>query len=315
MEMKDKIAEARSKVDELGHVFKSKYKRNKKIIYIFAEGKDDIIFYTSFIENYLPEGWDYDFILASETAKNIGCKTKIINSYNNFNWKIFNKNQIIFLLDRDLSDFLDDCIPKSTNVYVTDGYSIENSIISSKLFCRALHDLCDFSHLSCDERDIMSQFFEKQFKIFYDEMIQIMAWILYWRQKGYRPLLNSIKIKDLFKVEKGEISLAVKDKERHIHLNAKVKKDDVDIESYFKKLKKHKNSRLLIRGKYVFQFFEMLCRSVHKDYKEMNLNFLEKTSRRDPKLEFTDIAHMVQMPVSFKMFLNNSVKKYVSQTI
>jgi hypothetical protein len=107
------------------HEFKMRYKKECNTIYGFVEGKDDIDFYTGFIEKYLPnDSWKVELW-------QVGGKKNVIEIYSNFNWNNYIKEQVIFFIDRDLSKFVNEKDIEDQNIYITDGYSIENSIVNS----------------------------------------------------------------------------------------------------------------------------------------------------------------------------------------
>ena len=55
--MKKIMASSKENVDILSHLFKTKYKKNKKVIYVIVEGDDDIVYYCEFLEKYMIDGW------------------------------------------------------------------------------------------------------------------------------------------------------------------------------------------------------------------------------------------------------------------
>ena len=110
------------------------------------------------------------------------CKNKLIKFYNNTDWRKFKKEQIVILIDRDLSDIMDEKIPKSKNIYITDGYSIENSIVNDKTFYRTLTELCCFKELDSINKIKLLNLFNKQLDVFCHNMLGIMSWIVYWQK-------------------------------------------------------------------------------------------------------------------------------------
>ena len=82
----------------LYHEFLQQY-RKKSTIYGFYEGKDDVSFYTSYIQNITNNKVIYNY-------KFIGNKKRLVAFYNEFDWRRFDRHQICFFMDRDLSDVL-----------------------------------------------------------------------------------------------------------------------------------------------------------------------------------------------------------------
>ena len=116
--------QALAEVDEAYHTFLLLYSASNKCVYGFCEGKDDPTFYQSLIESKLPNHWKVKIIPA-------GGKKKVIQAYHAFNWVRLNKEEICFYIDRDLDDYLGQRQQPENNVYITDDYSIENSIYDS----------------------------------------------------------------------------------------------------------------------------------------------------------------------------------------
>lgn len=72
--MKDILDKALEDVDEPGHLLMTKYKKISKKIYIIVEGYDDKIYYTNFLQDYLPDDWDYEFIMPNKSTINYSSK-------------------------------------------------------------------------------------------------------------------------------------------------------------------------------------------------------------------------------------------------
>ena len=54
----------------------------------------------------------------------------------------------MFLVDRDFHDLAPEEIPEDVNVYVTDGYSIENSLVNGDTCERVLTDVCGLADVA-----------------------------------------------------------------------------------------------------------------------------------------------------------------------
>ena len=113
MSMKEVLKEAQNEVNDLGHIFKTKFQKNAKIIYLIVEGKDDITYYKHCFENFIPEDWEIVAIPASCDNSSCGCKKKLINFYNKLDWRKFKRRRRRVAAKRafrsrnqDRSDFL-----------------------------------------------------------------------------------------------------------------------------------------------------------------------------------------------------------------
>lgn len=311
MGMKEELKNAQNNINELKHIFKTKFKKNAKIIYLIVEGKDDITYYKHCFDKFIPEDWEIIAIPASCSKSSGSCKKKLINFYNTLDWNFFNKEQIVILTDRDLSDIIFEKIPESKNIYVTDGYSIENSIINSRTFYRTLTELCCFEEFDEPSKTKLLNSFNKQLKNFCNKMIDVMGWIVYWEKNNFNPSLKNIKVKDLFKITFNNIELKQINIIEFIHKKCKLNyNNSISIEDI--KYSISENPNKYTRGKYLFEFFKYYCEKIIDDYKDIsNINFSRIGTTK--KLDFLDIAHVSKCPNSLELFINNTVVKYITK--
>lgn len=309
MSMKEVLKEAQNEVNDLGHIFKTKFQKNAKIIYLIVEGKDDITYYKHCFENFIPEDWEIVAIPASCDNSSCGCKKKLINFYNKLDWRKFKKEQIVILTDRDLSDIINENIPKSKNIYVTDGYSIENSIVNDKTFYRTLTELCCFNDFDEISKINLLGLFNAHLNKFCDEMINVMSWIVHWQKNNFNPKLEKLKVKDLFIIEFNNIEPIPLDMNEFIHEKCNLSYDhSTSIEKI--KMLIMQNPHKYTRGKYLLDFFKYYCQSIIKNYNDISSIQFSRTGRTE-KLDFIDITHVSKCPKSLKIFINNTVLNYI----
>lgn len=295
------------------HEFLLRYKIQGKIVYGFVEGKDDPSFYQSFIEGVLPQEWDVELFRA-------GGKDKVLEIYNDLDWSRFSKKRIAFFTDTDLSHFTSEPIIEGENIYTTDKYSIENSIVNRRTCKRILTEICGFEHASHDEIDKVLDVFDREVETFLQNMIEIMAWIVYWKKHGEKPCLNDICMNHLFKFDKGNLVCIKYPKKckcriTYIHKQCNILFDAAhSIEEELKVFKLKKNYRNYTRGKYLMWFLVNFCLSIYHNY-TIFFNSLTK----NPKLEisFSDSNGMViagpraRCPDSLHLFIKNTYLAYV----
>lgn len=315
--MKKIMDKALEDVDEIGHLLKTKYKKNSKKVYIIVEGQDDKIYYSNFIQDYLPDDWDYEFFIPNKSTNKKSCKKKLLQCYTNIDWRTYNKNQVIFFIDRDLSDILGERLPNQPNIYITDGYAIENSIIKENILLRVITELCYFNE--CSEGDIknLKKLYADSFNFFYNTMAIVMGWIIYWQLQGLNPQLGNIEIKKIFKFDdNGNIFLENNINHEYFHNKMNIIYDNkVNIKQYIKIFEKFDKHKMLIRGKYLLEFFIEFCHFI--DAKFVNLNCLNITKRirkrTQPKLSFIDIAHIAKKPKSLATFFDQNIVQYIEK--
>ncbi len=155
MSMIDVHSAALKAVNESYHDFLLRFDRTKKVVFGFVEGKDDPSFYRSVIERFIPEDWTVDLIRA-------GNRDKVLATEATFDWTRFYRTQIAFFVDRDFTELTAPGVAYADNVYVTDGYSIENSVVTSDVMLRLLSEVHNVVDWTEDEkREIVSHFNEQ----------------------------------------------------------------------------------------------------------------------------------------------------------
>ena len=163
----------------------------------------------------------------------------------------------------------------------------------------------------------LKKIYNDAFKYFYNSMAIVMGWIIYWQSKGLNPQLGNIEMKKLFKFDdKGNIFLENNINHEYFHKKMNIIYDNnVNIQQYIKNFKKIDKHKMLIRGKYLLEFFIEFCRFI--DAKFVNLNCLNITKRirkaTQPKLSFLDIAHIAKKPKSLVTFFEQNIVQYINK--
>ncbi len=211
-------------------------------------------------------------------------------------------------------------LPTDTNIYVTDGYSIENDLVKRGTCRRVLTEVCALGIVDHGELDAVCALFETELEKFLLLMIPTMAWILHWRRHGTRAALNDIMMKDLFAFTNGILRLHLTPKGKanvaqYIHEQCNVVYDaSVDVTPLEAEFRKGNGYRVFTRGKYVFWFLIEFCCSVRASAKThfkscqkvppMNVTFSVSTG-------MTIIGNRARVPKSLKIFLANNYRKYI----
>jgi hypothetical protein len=295
------------------HEFLLRYLVGEKVVYGFVEGKEDPCFYKGFIESQIDGNWEVELWAA-------GSKKNVLNIYKEFDWNNFPKTRICFFIDRDLSFFMNAKSIDSVNIYTTDGYSIENSIVNSCTFKRILTEICGFENLEKVNIDRLSSHFDDEYEKFLKYMITIMAWILYWRLNELTANLNDINMGDIFKFTDSHIEMKDNPKNKggiieYLHFKCNVKYDkDVEIIKYIDMLNKDNRYRKYTRGKYVFWFLVQYCLSI-KDSYSMVIKTKKKVQKMNLTLSISNgmsiIGNRARIPNSLKKFFENTFIIYI----
>ncbi len=300
------------------HEFKTTYQKNSKVIYAFCEGKDDLSFYKGAIENVLTENWTVHIW-------EVGGVYNVIGLHKKLDWRKYNSAQVVFFIDRDLTEFTNEKLPNKKNIYITNNYSIENDIVNWNTCERTLTEVLGLSDLSSEEKDALKELFEEEFLNFSDQMVPIMAWIIKWRRCGHRSCLNAILMQDLFKIKQGKLeSIAhpkrFQDTTAYIHKQCNLTIDkDYELRAGIAEFRTEDRHKKFIRGKYLLWFLVEFCLSIHRDCLQMSI--IKSISTPKPK-NVANFSHSSAMflisprckaPQSLKKFLKNTVTLFIEK--
>jgi len=283
------------------HEFLSRYSKIKEVVYGFVEGKDDPCFYRGFLDQAVPKDWKIELWAA-------GNKKQVYKIHKDIDWRIFPKNRICFFVDRDLSDLIPEKVKCDKNIYVTDNYSIENDIVNKEACSRILTEVFGYGKVSHNELDQICELFEIELVKFFVAMVPIMAWILLWRRKCERAILNEIDMNSFFCFNAG--SLQIKENpdgktsvSECIHDHCKLPYDPtIDTTSIKFELMQEDIYKKYTRGKFLFWFLISFCISVKK---KMNVEISQKNA-------MTIIGNRARMPCSLRIFMDETFCNYIT---
>ena len=286
------------------HEFLGRFSKTKKIVYGFVEGKEDFGYYRGFIEHIIPDEWEVELWSA-------GSRDRVVQIHKHIDWRRFSKKRVCFFIDRDLSDLIPDKLPDDTNIYVTDKYSIENSIVTRGTCRRILTEVCGFSDVSHKEMDLVCNQFEAELESFLVAMISTMARMLSWRRRQEKANLNNINIGKMFSVKNGTVSVNKPFKTelsrmKYIHGSAGISFDpELDISSINTEFSKVSIYQKFVRGKYVLWFLVEFCKSVHQNSASFFPTFARQprmTASISTKNAVTIIGNRARIPQSLRIF-------------
>jgi len=297
------------------HEFLARFKNDAKIIYGFVEGEDDPSFYQGLIENMVPDDWEIDLC-------KVGNRQKVLDLYNAFDWDRFPKKRILFFINRDLSLFLDENLPRKPNLYITDCYSIENTIVTQSTCRRLLLEICNLSTLPGSELQILLDLFKFQLKRFREYLTPIMCWIIHWRRTGRRPSLNDIKMKHLFRFLDGALEIVPNPKGSptwidYIHSQCSIDIDsNTDINIIESQFRSNNGLSKFICGKYELWFLVHFALSVYEGITHLSPTITElphiHTTLNDSNAILL-IAPRARIPESLRRFLKKTCIRYIME--
>lgn len=290
------------------HEFLGRFSQISKKVFGFVEGKDDLSFYQGFAEQVIPEDWQVELWP-------VGNKDKVLELYSTFNWDRFSRHQVVFFIDRDFSNILEEVLPTEENIFITEGYSIENYVVKRETCDRLLCELFNLSTIPKTEKDNILDLFDEQLELFATKLIPVMARILTWKKSGEKPCLNDILMKHIFSVSNGKIETIQHPKGRaniqeYIHSQCNIPMDNtIDISPTIDQIRSQNNVLMLTRGKYLLWFLVEFSSSIHRD-----INRFSSTITSPPKLHVkisqananTLVAPRARIPKHLKEFLQKT---------
>lgn len=299
------------------HEFKCAYKKESKIIYGFCEGKDDLSFYRGPIENCLTDNWTIQLW-------EVGGVDKVVELFGKIDWRTYDKTQVVFFIDRDLTEFTGVKLPKESNIYITNNYSIENDVVNWNTCERVLTEILGFNALSLDEKSEIKKLFDAELSSFIDQMVPVMSWIISWRKNARKACLNDIFMKHMFGIRKGVLSCISNPKQcqdfkEYIHKQCNLDVDvNYDIATGCVEFQDDSRHLKFTRGKYLLWFLAEFCLSIHRDCLQLTII---KSVTTQPK-NSTNFSHSCavilissrfRVPMSLKDFLSHTVEAYVAR--
>lgn len=255
--------EALAKADSGYHEFLLAYSAGERTVYLIVEGRDDPSFYRTHAGHFCPEGWTVRLIPA-------GNKEKVLRLLTNFDWSRHQNDKLGFIVDRDLSEFGGTTVPVHPALYVTDGYSVENSVVNRDTFMATVEDVLNVQGFTADERRALCAVFDGSVGVFQEGMAVIMAQIVAWREAGMRPVLQNLDPLDFFLVVDGVVSLRsefVSPESRAAHAASTLglaSSPMIGLQRTEERFRAVQGPTRLTRGKYLMRLFVTLCNQVHE---------------------------------------------------
>lgn len=314
----DTLDEAKRDASSVYHEFLLTYhKKGKKIVYAFTEGDEDLSFYSGFIQQKVDATWIYE-------VKPVVNRENVIKLHSYINWEKYPENQIIFFIDRDLSELLGQTNPNEKNFYISDDYSIENSIVTRETCKRILREVFSLSTIQDADEEKILDMFDDQLEKFLQELMPTMAWIIYWKRSGKKTSkkdLDKIEMKKMFFFKEGLINRIPRPKNKtpveYIHCQCDVLfNQQFDISSIISELKTDNKYKRFTRGKYVLWFLIAFTSNVHKEIKKISTNNFKKPKTHvnlSPSNGVTIIGPRVRIPPTLNSFLNSTYGTYIQE--
>lgn len=174
-------------------LFLTAYLKTENHIHVFFEGNDDASFYLNFIQRFIKESDGLE-------VYKCGTKKAVYDTYDLVMQRAKSDAKVLFFVDKDFSDILNEQWLEASNIFVTEHYSIENYLVDEQVLVRVWHDLLH-SPFDREELGTIIQLFNDKLAEFHIFMLPITAFILASKQSGNRPNLGNIKVSQLCTID------------------------------------------------------------------------------------------------------------------
>lgn len=295
--------------------FLYRYDPKKKQVFAFYEGDEDSSFYQHILKGIINEDWELEEIVA-------GCKNNVLKLYREFDWKRFDKEQIIFFVDRDLSHWLEQPEEHGDNVFITDGYSVENYVVNTQGFIAWLIYFEGFARAQKQEIEFMVSEYELCLKKFKKDMMPIMAQAVVAKRHDAKISLSELKLsKDssiYFSFQNGHISFEICASDKLSEKWNILPEYKVEIKEQLRRFEVEKR-HYSVRGKWVLCFMaeigEFMRLNSNKFAPSLCKTKVSPTCSVSPSQCFSVLAPYCakQTPERLKHFLDNTYKSYLAK--
>jgi hypothetical protein len=204
-----------------------------------------------------------------------------------------------------------------SNIYVTDGYSIENSILGDRLLNSVLSDFYQIDLLHPDDESKIKTIYQGNEELFFEAMLPLMGQIILWRRSGADVELSDLKLNSLFSFteavcQPNQDSLLLEEAAKQ--LGCDLSNND-DIMTAAEEIRCHARSRMMIRGKNALWFFVKQCEAIWNSMPKLSPRCLTKPKKRaDCSIEkgVLILAPRSHTPESLKEFIRTNYLSFIS---
>lgn len=254
MDMLEKHSRARKKTNVFVHNIKTEYRKDEQKVYLVCEGREDLGYYAQVIKR--------KYANIQMKKQYAGGKDAVLEVYSAFDWNVFERNKILFFVDRDFSYWTGDDQFIDTNVYITDRYSFENDAVSVEMFMEVLEDFYGFANAKEEELEKIREIYLERWKVFCDNSTYSMAAVLVSNIVNKEHLAKCLKIKKMIKINDENVWVEfVKGKsvKEYLYENLKLSSENEEEILQVQKRFEKNGEKYSVRGKWALGFMvEML---------------------------------------------------------
>lgn len=279
---------------------KQSYRLDEQKVYLVVEGKDDKAFYGPRVSDLLATFGRVDgveVVIAST-------RSQVVLTEDALDWNKFSRHRIAFVVDRDYSSWEEKEPQKAFNVYVTDGYAIENSVCNQGSFLQLCERKCNSSSGCTDnDRQYLKERYSRALNLFRSYASDLMRSHVIWRIGGCKPNFGNWKFAEYFKIECGEILPKYSLEEMLTRSRKTMGVDDgfIPTESQIaatEGIREIEEIELFFRGKNWLEYFKLIAKSL-----EGGILPSRATLKGMSGITIDSIMLCASLPASFTQFI------------
>ena len=295
------------------HEFLAQYSVAAETVYGFVEGGQDPCYYRGLIDHELPPAWRV-------RLWPVGGKEFVYRIYQLFDWSRFPKGRICFFVDRDFRGLISEQYPEDVNIYVTDDYSIENSLVNDETCHRVLTEICGFVDVPGAELDDVLVKFEEQYEAFLKAMLPVTAWLLTCKRRGSALRADDIQMCHIFALVDGKVRvntspLDFDNIENYLHARCGAPVGGApDCEGAKRELQCDSLYRRFVRGKFAMWFLVEFCLSVRQGAARLFSSYDNPPKMRvsmGQSNAMVLVGSRGRIPETLRVFLRNTFGSYI----
>lgn len=201
MDMLEIHAEAKEEPISAYNEFLNRFNPTKNQIFVFYEGDEDPSYYNKFIEAEVEEGVVIEELIS-------GCRNNVIVNYRTLRANGYNVHRMLFIIDRDLSFWLNED-EIETDIFVTDGYSVENYLVCTEVFEKLVTQVKGFARCTKKDIDAICNLLRRLLSQYCIAMEYIMACAVLAKKRNRDIKLSLLKYSRFLQITQAEHDIQI----------------------------------------------------------------------------------------------------------
>lgn len=185
------VDQARSSVSAF-HEFRLLYVEGEKSAHLFFEGEEDVHYYSPVVRMRRPDLQVHHYVC--------GGKWKVAEVMESIAFDGYDGAQCVYFVDRDYDDLFGKQLPPHPRLYITNDYSIENSVAAVETLDLILTDFSRISRADPIHAEVV-EVFRRGLNIFDATITPFLSWALAFREAGGKANFNNLDLKDILDVD------------------------------------------------------------------------------------------------------------------